>query len=486
MHSTIRTRDTSIRRTTETSGGLGGGQSLRMALASLGGSSTIAGAVREVATDPNGVIANRAKEKKDLQDLNDRFATYIEKVRFYEAENKRLLSIIETLKVKYEKLDETMRGLYENELQEARKIIDQTTKAKGAVELKVDGLERDLAEYKQKYEIEVREHTVTKQNIPALEKAVSERDAQINHLVKNVDSMERELTRYKNEVTKLRREISDSRTNVDGEIVARVELESQLQSKDDEINFLKNIYEEKLRVLMDFDAGDYQEMFSNELALALRDIRAEYESIAEAQRQSGSGDGWYKAKFEEIMTSSQRAGNELSAAKEEVKNVKAKYSAMSKEMSAMKAMSASSSSRVAELEAEMSSMSRSHELEMEEKSSEINSLRAQLAAQIMELKELMDSKLALDAEIATYRRLLQSEETRTKNVGAAVVQTVVGGSAGGAARRNAAAGGAASGSAGGAASGGNAASTWTTGPLKTVTTTTKGNAGPVSLSLSPV
>lgn len=445
-----------------------------MALASLGGSSTIATAVREVATDPNGVIANRTKEKKDLQDLNDRFATYIEKVRFYEAENKRLLSIIETLKVKYEKLDETMRGLYENELQEARKIIDQTTKAKGAVELKVDGLERDLAEYKRKFEIESREHAVTKQSLPALEKAVSEREAQINHLVKNVDSMERELTRYKNEVTKLRRELSDNRMNADGEIVARVELESQMQSKDDEINFLKNIYEEKLRVLMDFDSGDYQEMFSNELALALRDIRAEYESIAESQRQSGSGDGWYKAKFEEIMTSSQRAGNELAASKEEVKNVKAKYSAMSKEMTSMKAMNASSSGRVAELEAEMSSMSRSHAMEMEEKSSEINSLRMQLAAQIMELKELMDSKLALDAEIATYRRLLQSEETRTKNMGAAAsgaASGMVGGvsssAAGGAARV------AVSGSAGGAASGGNAASTWTTGPVRTVTSTTK-------------
>ena len=42
-----------------------------------------------------------------------------------------------------------------------------------------------------------------------------------------------------------------------------------------------------------------QEYFSNELALAIRDIRAEYEAINEAQRGADT-DGWYKAKFNEM------------------------------------------------------------------------------------------------------------------------------------------------------------------------------------------
>ena len=58
---------------------------------------------------------------------------------------------------------------------------------------------------------------------------------------------------------------------------------------------------------------------------------------------------------------------------------------------------------------------------------EISSLRAQLAAQILELKELMDSKLALDAEIATYRRLLQGEESRVRDFKVDGVQVVGGG-----------------------------------------------------------
>ena len=81
-------------------GGGGGGMSLRMAVAALGGGGgAISGAVREVASNPTAVIAQREKEKRDLQELNDRFASYIERVRFLEADNKRLQSIIDTLKV---------------------------------------------------------------------------------------------------------------------------------------------------------------------------------------------------------------------------------------------------------------------------------------------------------------------------------------------------------------------------------------------------
>ena len=44
----------------------------------------------------------------------------------------------------------------------------------------------------------------------------------------------------------------------DQEVVARIELESQLQSRDDEIEFLKRTYDEKIRLLMETDVGDYQ------------------------------------------------------------------------------------------------------------------------------------------------------------------------------------------------------------------------------------
>jgi len=418
--STIQPRNINIRKSHESrsagGGGAGGGMSLRMAVAALGGGGgSISGAVREVAANPTAVIAQREREKRDLQELNDRFASYIERVRFLEADNKRLQSIIDVLKVKFEKLEETLKEMYEAELEQARKTIDETTKAKAEVELKVARLEEELADYRRRYEDEAREHAITKANIPKLEKAISERDAQIDFLTKNVDALERELARLKGEIARLQRDLSDAKTAADAEIVARIELESMVQSKDDEINFLKNMYEEKIRQLMDlnFDSEDYRAMFSNELALALRDIRAEYDAILEAQK-GADNDSWYKAKFNEMMMTSQRSGNELAGAKDEVKKARAKYAELQKEIMGLRAHNAALEERIAALEAELDEQAKLHRLAIDERDAEIEKLRAQLAAQILELKELMDSKLALDAEIATYRRLLQGEESRLK------------------------------------------------------------------------
>merc|ERR1719383_5877 len=81
---------------------------------------------------------------------------------------------------------------------------------------------------------------------------------------------------------------------------------------------------------------------------------------------------------------------------------------------ALRAHNAALEERIAALEAELDEQAKLHRLAIDERDAEIEKLRAQLAAQILELKELMDSKLALDAEIATYRRLLQGEESRLK------------------------------------------------------------------------
>jgi len=403
--------------------------SLRMAVAALGGGGGgISGAVREVASNPTAVIAQREKEKRDLQELNDRFASYIERVRFLEADNKRLQSIIDTLKVKFEQLEVTLKEMYENELEQARKTIDETTKAKAEVELKVARLEEELADYRMRYDTEVKEHLITKERVPALEKGISERDAQIEFLTKTVDAQERELAKIKGDLARCQRDLRDAKTGADAEIVARIELESIVQTKDDEINFLKNMYEEKIRQLMDinFDSEDWRTMFSNELALALRDIRAEYDAILESQK-GADNDSWYKAKFNEMLATSQRSGNELVESKEEVKRARAKYQELQMEISRLRGENAQLLERVAMLEAELDALNKSHALALDDAQAEIEKLRAQLAAQILELKELMDSKLALDAEIATYRRLLMGEESRLREHSAGELQMSMGG-----------------------------------------------------------
>merc|ERR1712168_1431852 len=74
-----------------------------------------------------------------------------------------------------------------------------------------------------------------------------------------------------------------------------------------------------------------------------RDIRAEYDAILESQKGADT-DSWYKAKFNEMLATSQRSGNELVESKEEVKRARAKYQELQMEISRLRGENANCSS----------------------------------------------------------------------------------------------------------------------------------------------
>jgi len=392
--------------------------SLKMAAMALGVGSGGALIPKELAVSPQQVVICREKEKLALQELNDRFAAYIERVRFLEADNKRLQGIIMTLTAKFEELDAILRAIYDEELCAARKALDETTAAKAAVELKVAGLECQVAELTAMYKAEYEAHMITKADVPKLEKMISERDATIDYLTKNVTSMDAELCRLKAQIASLQKDLAMVKQAADGECVARVELESLVATRDDEIAFLTNMYEQKIKALMAIDLGSdaFAAAFSNELALALRDIRAEYEAIIEATRTQDT-ESWYKAKFNEVIVTTQRATNDLTAAKQEVSAFRAKYQSLSLELTTMRAQLACANERIMALEVEMAAAAAQAEQNAEEQRCLLAQAQAQLLELTNQLKAVTDIKLALDAEIATYRRLLAGEETRfTKEI----------------------------------------------------------------------
>jgi len=401
----------------------GGGGSLKMAMMSLGGSQQVI--KKELAIDPHGVVESREKEKLALQELNDRFAAYIERVRFLEADNKRLQSIITELTLKFESLDAALRAIYEEELKAARLALDKTTAAKGAAELRAYNAETKLKEVTALYSAEAAAHLVTKESIPQLEKMISERDSQIDFLTKNMSALDIELKRIKGQSSALQSDLAVAKQDRDAETVARVELESFIQTKEDEMVFMKAMYEEKIKALLALDLGSdaFKLAFSNELALALRDIRGEYEAIMEATRTQDT-DAWYRAKFNEVMQSASRQSNDLTLAKDEARNWRNKYHSLAAELSALRAQVGGLEDRIRLLTAELAANEKAYAAALAEKDAQIHGLNFQITQLIASLKELTDVKLALDAEIETYRRLLNAEVGRLGTRSSEEVTTV--------------------------------------------------------------
>jgi len=97
-------------------------------------------------TGVTSVKQHREREKKDMQDLNERFASYIEKVRFLEAQNRKLGSELEQLKSKWGKETSAVKQMYEAELAEARKLIDDLTRDKASLEIKNNSLQEQMSD----------------------------------------------------------------------------------------------------------------------------------------------------------------------------------------------------------------------------------------------------------------------------------------------------------------------------------------------------
>jgi len=93
---------------------------------------------------------DRHREKKDLQDLNERLANYIEKVRFLEAQNKRLADELDKLKAKWGKETSNVKVMYQAELDEARRLLDEANREKGRLEVRVASLEELLEELRKR------------------------------------------------------------------------------------------------------------------------------------------------------------------------------------------------------------------------------------------------------------------------------------------------------------------------------------------------
>lgn len=94
-----------------------------------------------------GFKETRTSERAEMMELNDRFASYIEKVRFLEQQNKALAAELNQLRAKE---PTKLADVYQAELRELRLRLDQLTSSSARLEVERDNLAQDLGTLKQK------------------------------------------------------------------------------------------------------------------------------------------------------------------------------------------------------------------------------------------------------------------------------------------------------------------------------------------------
>uniref|UniRef100_A0A8C4XP13 Neurofilament light n=1 Tax=Falco tinnunculus TaxID=100819 RepID=A0A8C4XP13_FALTI len=108
----------------------------------------------QVAAISNDLKSIRSQERAQLQDLNDRFACFIERVHELEQQNKVLEAELMVLRQKHAE-PSRFRALYEQEIRELRLAAEEATSEKQALQGERESLEETLRGLQARYEEEV-------------------------------------------------------------------------------------------------------------------------------------------------------------------------------------------------------------------------------------------------------------------------------------------------------------------------------------------
>lgn len=364
------------------------------------------------------VLDTRAKEKTEMNVLNERFASYIEKVRFVEAQNKALLAEIDRLK-KQKSFDASeIKELYEQEISDSRKIIDDLSDEKAK-------FDATLVSAQDKLEDEARDRITAEKTCDDLRNKldrVNDQNASLEgelaNLRNRIDSLEDENARLKKDKKTLQDDIVRIRADLDEECCKRIQAEMKLQTAEEEFKFNINIYEAEiaeLKSMLDRDRTiEMKDIWKGEISKAINELNTQYAN--EVDRMQNELQKNYEMQMNEMRSGVNRDNMEAFTAREESKKVKGKLSELQPLINQLQSENAMLKARLEALQNQYDDEVRDHEDDRTKMESHILKLSTEMEDVLRELQILQDAKLSLELEITCYRKLLENEEKSMRHV----------------------------------------------------------------------
>ncbi|XP_018105655.1 keratin, type II cytoskeletal 5-like [Xenopus laevis] len=329
----------------------------------------------------------RTEEREQIKTLNNKFASFIDKVRFLEQQNKVLETkwrLLQEQGVKSVKCN--IDPLFEAYISALRRQLDSLSSEKVRLDSDLRQMQDAVEDFKKKYEDEINKRTSVENEFVVLKK------------------------------------------DVDAAYMNKVELEAKLNGLTDEINFLRVLYEAELAQMQTqiSDTSVVLSMDNNrnlDLTGIIAEVKAQYEDIANRSRQEA--ESWYQTKYEELRQSAGRHSDDLRNTKTEISELNRLISRLRSEIENAKKQCAKLQIAIAEAEERGELALKDARKKLADLEEALQKCKQDMARQLRDYQDLMNVKLSLDIEIATYRKLLEGEECRLSGEGVGPVNISV-------------------------------------------------------------
>nr|XP_005584239.1 PREDICTED: keratin, type I cytoskeletal 15 [Macaca fascicularis] len=317
-------------------------------------------------------------EKITMQNLNDRLASYLDKVRALEEANADLeVKIRDWYQKQAPTSPERDYSQYFKTTEELRDKITATTIDNSRVILEIDNARLAADDFRLKYENEL-----------ALRQSV---EADINGLRRVLD----ELT------------------------LAKTDLEMQIEGLNEELAYLKKNHEEEMKEFGSQLAGQVNvEMDAApgvDLTRVLAEMREQYEAMAEKNRRDA--EAWFFSKTEELNKEVASNTEMIQTSKTEITDLRRTMQELEIELQSQLSMKAGLENSLAETECRYATQLQQIQGLIGGLEAQLSELRCEMEAQNQEYKMLLDIKTRLEQEIATYRSLLEGQDAKMADIG---------------------------------------------------------------------
>ncbi|XP_006163235.1 keratin, type II cuticular Hb2 [Tupaia chinensis] len=311
-------------------------------------------------------------EKEQIKCLNNRFASFINKVRFLEQKNK-LLETKWNFMQQQRCCQSNIEPIFEGYICALRRQLDCVAGDRVRLESELCSIQNALEGYKKKYEEELSLRPCAENEFVALKK------------------------------------------DVDTAFLMKADLETNAEALAQEIDFLRGLYEEEICLLQSqiSETSVIVKMDnSRELDVdgIIAEIKAQYDDIA--SRSKAEAEAWYQCRYEELRMTAGNHCDNLRNRKNEILEMNKLIQRLQQDTENVKAQRCKLESAIAEAEQQGEVALSDAKCKLMGLEEALQKAKQDMACLLKEYQEVMNSKLGLDIEIATYRRLLEGEEHR--------------------------------------------------------------------------